>query len=66
MTSNWSYFEFSSQIHISERPKPLFWFRSDTETETLIGRQFRPIPKPQISDLVAGLVTGLVTGLVKV
>ena len=30
----------------SERPKPLFWFRSDTETETLIGRYFRPIPKP--------------------
>jgi hypothetical protein len=26
----------------SERPKPLFWFRSDTET--LIGRYFRPIP----------------------
>ena len=23
---------------ISERPKPLFWFRPDTETETLIGR----------------------------
>ena len=22
---------------ISEQPKPLFWFRSDTETETLIG-----------------------------
>ena len=28
----------------SVRPKPLFWFRSDTETETLIGRYFRPIP----------------------
>ena len=22
----------------SERPKPLFWFRSNTETETQIGR----------------------------
>ena len=30
----------------SERPKPPFWFRSDTKTETLIGRYFRPIPKP--------------------
>ena len=30
----------------SERPKPLFGFRPDTETETLIGRYFRPIPKP--------------------
>ena len=28
----------------SVRPKPLFWFRSDTETETYIGRYFRPIP----------------------
>ena len=30
----------------SERPKPPFWFRPDTETETVIGRYFRPIPKP--------------------
>jgi hypothetical protein len=28
----------------SVRLKPLFWFRSDTETETQIGRYFRPIP----------------------
>jgi hypothetical protein len=28
----------------SVRPKPLFWFRSGTETETQIGRYFRPIP----------------------
>ena len=28
----------------SLRPKPLFWFRSDTETETQIGRHFQPIP----------------------
>ena len=36
----------------SERPKPLFWFRSNTETETVIGRCFRlilkPIPKPKL------------------
>ena len=25
----------------SVRPKPLFWFRSNTETETQIGRYFR-------------------------
>ncbi len=30
----------------SERPKPLFWFRPNTKTETVIGRYFRPIPKP--------------------
>ena len=28
----------------SVRPKPLFWFMSDTGTETQIGRYFRPIP----------------------
>ena len=28
----------------SEGPKLLFWFRSDTETETHIDRYFRPIP----------------------
>ena len=28
----------------SVQPKPLFWFRSDTETETQIVRYFRPIP----------------------
>ena len=27
----------------SVRPKPLFWFRSDTQTETHIVRYFRPI-----------------------
>ena len=27
----------------SVRPKPLFWFRSNTETETQIGWYFRPI-----------------------
>ena len=27
----------------SVQPKPLFWFRSNTETETQIGRYFRPI-----------------------
>ena len=25
-------------------PKPLFWFRSDIETETQIGQSFLPIP----------------------
>jgi len=35
-----------SLLQGSVRPKPLFWFRSDTETETQIGRYFRPIPKP--------------------
>ena len=34
------------QLDASERPKPPFWFRPDTETETVIGRYFRPIPKP--------------------
>ena len=33
-----------SHTSCSERPKPLFWFRYDTETETLNGRYFRPIP----------------------
>ena len=28
----------------SVRPKPLFWFRSNTETQTQIGRYFRPLP----------------------
>ena len=28
----------------SERPKPPFWFRPDTKTETVIGRYFWPIP----------------------
>ena len=28
----------------SERPKPPFWFRPDTETETVIGRYFWLIP----------------------
>ena len=41
---------------INEQPKPLFWFRSNTETETLFGQYYQliplPIPKPQISDLV--------------
>ena len=27
----------------SVQPKPLFWFRSDTETETQIGKYFLPI-----------------------
>ena len=27
----------------SERPKQIFWFRSDTETETHFGRYFWPI-----------------------
>ena len=31
-------------IKNSVRPKPLFWFMSDTETQ--IGWYFRPIPKP--------------------
>ena len=26
---------------ISVRPKPIFWFRCDTDTETQIGRYFR-------------------------
>ena len=30
-------------ILISVRPKPLFWFRSDMETETQIGLYFLPI-----------------------
>ena len=29
----------------SVQPKPLFWFRSDIENNTQIGRYFRPIPK---------------------
>ena len=33
-----------SIIRYSVRPKPLFWFRSDTETEPQIGRYFWPIP----------------------
>ena len=33
-------------IAYSVRPKPLFWFRSDTKTETQIGRYFRLIPYP--------------------
>ena len=36
----WDFF-LSRVVYI--RPKPLFWFRSDTETQ--IGRYFRPIPK---------------------
>ena len=36
----------SNWIQTSERPKPPFWFRPDTETETVIGQYFRPIPKP--------------------
>ena len=28
------------------RPKPLFWFRSDTKTKTQIGQYFWPIPEP--------------------
>ena len=34
--------DFQTSSFGSVRPKPLFWFRSDTETQ--IGRQFRPIP----------------------
>ena len=30
-------------MQIFSRPKPIFWFRSDTETETQIGRYSRPI-----------------------
>ena len=30
---------FSSGV----RPKPLFWFRSNTEAETQIGRYFQPL-----------------------
>ena len=33
-----------SELVTSSRPKPLFWFRSDTETETQIGKYFRRIP----------------------
>ena len=29
--------------YASVRPKSLFWFRYDTETETQIGKYFRPI-----------------------
>ena len=44
----------------SERPKPPFWFRPDTETETVIGRYFRPkpIPKPQSSEVVINIQGG--------
>ena len=41
----------TSPLNNSERPKPLFWFRPDTETETVIGRYFRPIPKPILKPL---------------
>ena len=34
----------SSTHECSVRPKPLFWFRFDTKTETQIGGYFRPIP----------------------
>ena len=37
LTSN-----FDDVSEHSVRPKPLFWFRSNTETQ--IGRYFRPIP----------------------
>ena len=33
----------------SVQPKPLFWFRFDTDTKTQIGRYFGPIPKPTTS-----------------
>ena len=43
----------------SEWPKPLFWFRSDTKMENLIGWYFRPIPyryqNQQIPDVVVYL-----------
>ena len=37
---------------ISVPLKPLFWFRSDTETKTQIDRYFRLIPKPKRKNLV--------------
>ena len=45
------YFGFISPILIgglvpSVWPKPLFWFRSNTETNTQIGQYFQSIPKP--------------------
>ena len=30
-------------VNFSVQPKPLFWFRSNTETETRIGRYFRSL-----------------------
>ena len=34
----------TTSLHPSVRPKPLFWFRPDTETKTQIGGYFWPIP----------------------
>ena len=43
---DWLHFNYSgmtASYSISVQPKSLFWFRFDTETETQIGRYFRPI-----------------------
>ena len=37
---------YIASIQTRVRPKPLFWFRSNTETETQVGRYFQPIPQP--------------------
>ena len=41
VVSGWGKTDGKSSI---ARPKPLLWFWSDTETETLIGKYFRPMP----------------------
>ena len=38
-------------IDYSVRPKPVIWFRSDTETETQIGRYFCLIPVTNIETI---------------
>ena len=38
-----------TSLQCSVQPKPLFWFRFDTDTKTQIGRYFGRIPKPTTS-----------------